>query len=204
MKPLKYSVGITITLAAVAWQFAAVWFSAHQLINYRTEWSTSLLGFLGALVGPIYIWNISKPQRIFSVITAVLAPVCAVMIVLFAWRNSSKMFTYWLMKRIPPGSWQQMASDISSLAKEAAARDELIPRRALPPSFKLLGRDDESLGADAIGKLESGEICARVVYGNHNRRWGLLVGPKQFLESWPRYRRIPVATSAQFFIGSDL
>jgi hypothetical protein len=209
MRRIKFSVGIIIASLAITWPFAAVWLSAHQVIGSDTERWTCLFCFFGALFGAIYHWSqiISRAPSVLNVILAVVVPVCAVTLVYKARRYSDKMFTYWLLQEVPRRTWQQMASDLDALAKQAAARKEsVIPAKDLPQTFTRLGRADHCWGADGIIDFGGGDVGARVAYGSHNRRWGLLVGSKEFLDYslWLQYKRIPVATNACFFIGSDL
>lgn len=208
MKQPKSWTAVSIVLVSIAWPFLAVCLSAHQMIQSDTERWTCLLCYPGALLGTVYFWSqiLARSPKYLNIVYAILMPICAVTIVFQARRNSDRMFTYWMMRRVSAATWQQVALDINSEAKEAASRNEpSIPARDLPQSVHKLGQADKFWGADSIGMFGNDRVGVRLVFGNRNRKWGLLVGPSEFLSSslWTKYKRTPVATNAQFFVGSD-
>ena len=204
MRRYKSAIWIFVTLLSVTWPFAAVWLHAHQLIGHSTESRTSWLCLLGAVFGPACYWNQSKSQNVLHILSTIVVVFMAMAVVVTARRYSDRMFTYWIMRAVPKTAWQQMASDIDSLAKQAAAQNKsIIPAKDLPKSFHYLGLADKSWGGNAIMDFGDGQVGVRVAYGNKNRRWGLLVGPEEFLNRWSKYRCIPVTTNAQFFIGDE-
>jgi hypothetical protein len=121
------------------------------------------------------------------------------------------MFTHWLLERVPSSQWQQMASDIEALGKSKLATNETgVVRSDLPASFKVLGPANGGVPG-IISPLEDGRIGVHVSYEGSNRRWGLAVGPEDYLKSlfgnpynnWSKFRLTRVATNALLFIGSD-
>ncbi len=208
MQTFERWLGVIVTLVAVIWPFAAVWATAHQVILSRTEFVTYLLCWPAAVIGPVLFWNRPHGQKVRHILGAMAMAVCSsamvFMILFVALRYSDRMFTRVLMARNPQPSWQQIISDVSRIGEESAAKKQFGIISQLPASLKRLGRPEESSG---VNVLEFGEddFGVAVTYGGRNRRWGLLVGPDEFLNysSWKKYKHIPVSTNAVFFVGPD-
>ena len=201
MKTIKFRIGILFVAASVISPFVAVWLSAHQMIYVETEhliyFLCSMLAFLGSLCLSSLL--ASRLQNIlwFSLIcfSALLATYKAI-------RLADNMFAHLLFSNIPDSTWRQMASEIQDLAN--SRRQTGVGRNDLPKIFNRLGRVGDCVGVTIVPCV-NGDIGVRVAYGSHSRRWGLLVGPDEFLNEqvWSKYRRISVVTNAVYFIGSD-
>lgn len=208
MKRYKSWIGIGITLLAVTWPCVAVWLHAYQFIGNITETYTCwYLCLPAAVFGPAYYWSKRKSEKLWqkflTLLLAVVTAMLAMTIIVTSRVYSDRMFTFWIMKRIPDRAWQQMISDINALARGLGPEDDLpIVAQNLPKSFSLLGSVDEYFLGAAMN--HEGQFWgATVRYGDRNRRWGLLVGFERYENSWRKFKRIPVATNAWFFIGPD-
>jgi hypothetical protein len=105
---------------------------------------------------------------------------------------------------------QQMAFDLEVLAKKKWDQDEPgLGANELPKSLDALGRTGGVAGV--VTRLDDGQLGVYVRYGTSSRRWGLAVGPEQYFDSlfgnpysnWSRFKTLPVATNALFFVGPD-
>jgi hypothetical protein len=178
-RSLKSWLGIFIF--AIAWPFAAVWLHAHQIIDNVTETLTCWwLCLPAAVFGSIYFWIGYKSQSLWrtalALPAAVLSAIVAITIIVGSRAYSDQMFTYWIMKRIPIETRQEMAAEIYRQANLLGPKDEIsLVQSNLPKGFNLLGRDDE-YRQGMIMNNENG-AGALVEYGDKNRHWGFLVGP---------------------------
>jgi hypothetical protein len=208
MKRIASWAGLVVVVASMIWPILAVWASGHQLISSGTERFTSLFCYLGALGGAIYHWTnrLSRAPGLMNFALAVLIPVVALACVAWSRGHADQMFAYWMIKRTPQSTWLQRKADIESMAPKAIADGDWTVRpERLPRSFEGFGVADHCWGVN-FKELAEGQVAARVSCGGRNRKWGLLVGSPELLQSdpwWSKFRRIEVAANAFFFIGSD-
>jgi hypothetical protein len=162
---------------------------------------------LGALFGSIYHWYkvISKSPNTRNILLAVIVSVCSVVIVYTAAAHSNQMFAYWKMKAISGAEWQQMALDVSRLARQVDnTYDNRLSPKDWPKSFDHLGSAEDFHHAEYV-KWDTGEVAVRVTYGGRYRAWGLLVAPDDYLNigPWSKFKRTGVATNAYFYVGYE-
>ncbi len=208
MKRFSSIIAIMVTCLSVVWPFAAVWLSAHQVISSGTERWTSLFCFLGAFLGGLYYSGhlLSKPAKSRWLVPAIVLPICAVFIVFKARQHSNRMFSHWMLNRMTEAGWQQATAGVEAVARAAAERkDSAANADELPLYLRRLGNAEKLWGVDSIAEFENGEVGGRLVFGDRNRKWGILVGPDEFLSSslWKKFKHFPVSTNAVFFVGSD-
>ncbi len=204
----KYLISIAITSLAVIWPFLASWLAAYQVIPGNTEQLTRWLCLPVAVLGALYCLNeaLTTPVKPLKIIIAILIPVCAATAVFQARKYSDQMFAFWIMKRVSPAEWQEMALSVHRISRKAgSAGQSMVAPADLPRDLPMLGRAEKCWGIDGIMDVGDGHFGGRLIFGDRNRKWGLLVGPEEFLNyfSWKKFRYIPVATNAVFFIGPD-
>jgi hypothetical protein len=204
MKYLRAHIGMIIAVVAIIWPFLAVWLSAHQLIPvYREGFGFC---YFGALFGAMYHWCniVSKSRSVRNILLAVVVPVCSVVIVYNISIHRNQLFAHWKMQDISSAEWQQMASDLTRLARQTENEENnQISSTNLPKRFDRLGPAGECR-AEYV-KWEDGEIAVRVAYGGRYRAWGLLVAPDDYLNigPWSKFNRTRVATNAWFYVGHE-
>src|SRR2546422_3218309 len=145
MKTFSSWIGLALTLLSVAWPFLAVCLSAHQLLRTGTERLTCLLCFVGAFLGPLWHWGRTlEKSKALNAVLAIAIPFVATGAVFKARAYSDRMFTFWIMRRIPQSAWQQMASDSRAIAQDSSGRNQFyIAANSLPQSLRRLGRNDD-------------------------------------------------------------
>jgi len=131
--------------------------------------------------------------------------VVGIALVFLAWRTSDRMFAFWIKEGISPQSWHEMVSEISKSATDALGHNKHdVLKSEIPESFRRLGRLDENRECliDNVGD----DLGIILSYGSRSRRWGLVVGPPEFLQMQTRrfkaYRISMVDTNAVFYVGS--
>jgi len=205
-----YCVWVAICAAFCIIQAIQNWRDAFALLLVSVT-CVLLLGeafacLLAVICGVFCIIKIVKGKSWKTIIRNCLSAF-ALLLVLGAWIFSNELFTYWKMRAVPPDAWQQMATDLMKLAKESPTTEKLQPWSShasqLPESTKPIGLPEDYAaghgGTDMWG--ESG-VTVLLTYGNRARTWGLYVGTEEGARQG-KYRTIPVAQNAFFYIGEN-
>lgn len=99
-----------------------------------------------------------------------------------------------------------MSTDLEKLAsdKSRSNNDGHIKFADLPESLRVLGREEDYVGSYYQVSHEGKGVTASVGFGQMRRRcWGICIGPEQRGDIFQRFRKMPVATNAFFFMGLD-
>jgi hypothetical protein len=205
---VKAHAGIIILLLAVVWSVMAPWLSANQFIAVRAEVLNYKYCVLAVVCGGFRLIQGGKSGGRRQVVRWVVL-VGSLLAVCLAWFLADNAFTYWKMRAVPAAAWQQAASDLERLAKEAPTMGKNQPwanyARYLPKSIQVVGLpEDYAAGHGSAGLYGAEGIVADVTYGFKPRTWGLFVGTEDPVREGPqKYRTIRVGTNAFFFVGPN-
>lgn len=174
---------------------AAPWLSAHLVITVLTELTYYFWSFAAVVVGFYFInrqealMRTGRKRYVRLVIST-----CAIPFVLGGGLTAGDSFAYWKLRSISQSGWEQMASDLEKQAAGMDTPEGRIKWADLPDSLRQLGRREDCRVIEA----ES------ITFGNRTRVWGLCLNDgKRPRVLYKGVRKVPVAESAVFFIGSN-
>ncbi len=190
---------------AIAWSFAAAWFSANLVISVVAELASYWLSLLAVLLGAyLQLRILRRPVSLANVLWRSWLSVAALVIVVVCWRQSDERFALWKMRAISPKEWSEMVSELRKFGTEIAqsgvtsASATMVP----PETLRSIGSGTDYSGAfgNIITSSEYSGLTAEILFGYKGRGWGLCVGPESFAEKYSRGTNyIRVATDGFFF-----
>ncbi len=190
-------------MCAIAFCFAASWFSGRNKITVATELTSYRWAALLLLFGA---GNLLQYKNLLLIVRWSI--VCfSIVICVIGWICSDRSFFYWKFRFVPTTSWAEMKADLDNERIEIKANDNTNSTTIadLALSFHRLGLLHDYLGSSSqtVSYEDYAGRLANVTFGNKSRIWGLYEGPVQRLNSFcPECRRIRVGDNLYFFVGT--
>lgn len=199
------SIGPVIMGIALVLMISAPWLSAHRFISVGSEMDCYFRCFL-VLVGGICIFDWLGEDAGIKRAIRIAISIVVIIIGLDVWIESNYWFAHWKLASISEPEWRQMSADFEKLASDNSrhSSEGKIKFSELPESLHVLGREEDFISCFYQVSKEGKGTAASVGFGQIRRRcWGICIGPEQGGDMFRRFRKIPVATNAFFFMGLD-